>query len=151
MKRVVLALSIALTSLVVTHRSAEAGPGLRFGITDDPDTLSFGFFSEHVISRLGRTSFLSLEPGIDVGIDPDVDLLTVRGTFNFKFLFLTGRAALYPLVGISLYYWNYDNGPDDTGVGLNLGGGVQVDRFSFELWFGVDDIPDITFLFGIAI
>lgn len=151
MKRSLLIVFGAALLFVSVPRNADAGPGLRFGLTDDPDTLSFGFFSENVLTRLGQRSFLSIEPGLDVGVDPDIDLLTVRGTFNFKFLFLTPSAEIYPLVGLSVYYINVDGGGDDTGVGLNLGGGVQFDRYSFELWLGLEDVPDITFLFGFAI
>jgi len=148
MKRFIFAALFAVTLLSV-HR-AEAAPGIRLGLTDDPDTLTAGFFYELPASRLGRSAFLSLEPGVDVGFGDDVDFFTLRGTFNLKFIFVTGRAQLYPLLGLSVFYINVDNGGSDTGVGVNLGGGVQFDRFSFELWGGIKDVPDITFLFGIA-
>jgi hypothetical protein len=36
-------------------------------------------------------------------------------------------------------------------VGLDVGGGFQIDRFLFELWIGLpdEDLPDISFSFGI--
>jgi|GEM_PF-5653131 len=151
MKRTIVGAVIALTLLAVSS-SARAKPGLRIGLTDSPDTLGVGFFFENVASRLGNRSVLSIEPGIDLGFGSDLDFITVRGTFNLKFVFFSGNMQFYPIVGMSLYYLNVDNGGDDTVVGVNLGGGMQFDRFSFELMGGIGHapFPDITFWFGIA-
>jgi hypothetical protein len=133
----------------VREAEAQGHPGIRLGLTDDPDTITGGFFYEFLVTRLGRSGYLTLEPGIDVGGGDN--LFTIRGTFNAHFIFLVGRdVQLYPIIGGSVYYWRNDNDNDNTDGGLNLGGGVQFDRFSFEFWFGIDDIPDFTFLFGIS-
>ena len=145
-------LAIAVV-LGVSAERAEANPGLRFGLTDDPETVFVGFFYEATVTTLGRTGWFTIEPGADLGIDiqDNVDFLMIRGTFNFKFVFPLGqRAQIYPLLGLSLVHLSVDGPGDDTNAGLNFGGGMQFDRFSFELWGGFDHIPDITFLFGIA-
>ena len=155
MKRCIITVTAVILLLSASPtREAEAAPGhpgIRLGLTDDPDTITGGFFYEFLVTRLGRSGFLTLEPGIDIGFGDDADLITIRGTFNAHFIFLVGRdVQLYPLIGGSVYYYNVDGGGDGTEGGLNLGGGVQFDRFSFEFWFGIDDIPDFTFLFGIS-
>ncbi len=152
MKRCIITLSAAI--LLLSASPARAEPGIRLGLTSDPDTLFVGFFYEAPITNLGRNSWLTIEPGIDLGFGEDADIMTLRGTFNFKFVFLVDRRVqLYPLIGASVYYWNVDDGPDGTEGGLNLGGGMQFDQFSFELWGGFNDdgpFPELTFLFGIA-
>lgn len=150
MKRAIVGAAIALT-LIGVSSSAQAKPGIRIGLTDDPDTLTFGFFFEKVTSRLGHRSVLAIEPGLDIGFGNDLDIVTLRGSFRLKFIFFSGDIQFYPLLGVGLYYINFDGGGDNTDVGVDLGGGMQVDRFSFELMGGIGDgYPDITFLFGIA-
>jgi hypothetical protein len=145
-----LALALAITG---PSPRTQADPGVRVGLTDDPDSLFVGFFLEEPLSY-GRSAIFAIEPGADVGFGRDVDYFTIRGTLNGKVLFPVGRSAyLYPIFGLSLYYINFDdcNGCDDTSVGGNLGLGFRIDRFNFELTFGIDDAafyPDITFNFG---
>lgn len=128
---------------------AGAQPGLRLGLTDDPDTLFVGFFYQAPISSM-RSGYIALEPGFDVGFGDDVDFFTLRGTLNATFNFVVGRGtALYPLIGVSVYHINFDNGGDHTDAGLNLGGGFRfADRFNIEFAAGIDDLPDWTLSFG---
>jgi len=152
MKRFLLAVVTAV--ILFTTARAEARPGLRLGLTDQPDSVFFGFFYEAPVARLGRSrTYLTVEPGIDalVGIS-GYDFFGVRGTFNAKFVFPVGRnVQLYPLFGVSVVYINPDPGRSHTEAGLNLGLGMQFDRFAIELWGGWSDIPDITFLFSFSI
>lgn len=151
MKRLCTAIVVVVSLLMAAP--AQANPGLRLGVTDDPDTLFLGFFYEAPVTRAGR-SFFALEPGIDLGFDSDVDFFTIRGTLNGKFLFRAGRRFfLYPLVGLSIYYINVDcpfEDCDDTSAGLNLGFGMRIERFNVELSLGLDDddLPDFTASFG---
>lgn len=144
-----LALAVGSATLTGMVDDAEAGPGFRVGLTDDPDSVFLGFHYGVPLSRLGQ-SFLVMRPGVDLAVvDGPVDFF-LRGTFHFNFVFpLSGNFSIYPLVGPTLVYYNWDGG-DDTEVGIDLGFGFGVDRFSFEVWAGVSDIPDITFAFGVA-
>lgn len=147
-----IALALAFASVLVVARPAAANPGLRFGLTDGPDTIFLGFFYEALLG--GRRGALALEPGVDLGFDDDFDFFTIRGSLNGKYLVPIGRRALiYPLVGLSIYYFNFDcpgnNSCDDTTAGMNLGGGLRFGRLNLELMLGIpDDIPDITFQVG---
>jgi len=146
-----LLLTLAVTGATLTGLPdrAEAGPGFRVGLTDDPDSIFLGFQYGIPLSRLGQ-SYLVARPGVDLAVvDGPVDFF-LRGTFHFNFVFpLSGNLTIYPLVGPTLVYYNWDGG-DDTEVGVDLGFGFGIDRFSFEVWAGLSDIPDITFAFGVA-
>ena len=148
-KRLLLPISGLVLSLVLVAGAsrAEANPGLRLGLTDDPDTLFVGFFYEAPLSWAG-SGFFALEPGVDLGFGDDVDFFTLRGTINGKYLIPVGSVFLYPILGLSVYYINVDGGGDDTWAGLNLGLGMRLDRFNFELTAGIDDLPDVTFSVG---
>ena len=163
MIRPLIATFLALALALSASPNAQAqprlgdGPGLRIGISDDPDTLFLGFLYGIPIADVGSSVFL-IEPGVDVGFGDDVDFFTIRGSANGKFLFPVGAVALYPLVGLSLYYLNVDrcgrndffgDDCDHLGVGLNLGGGINFDRFNLELILGVNDVPDLSLSFGI--
>jgi hypothetical protein len=135
--------------LAATATRVEARPGIRLGLTDDPDTLFVGFFYEAPLSWAG-SGFFALEPGVDLGFGENVDFFTLRGTLNAKYLMPLGTSVLlYPIFGISIYHINFDcRGCDDTSAGVNLGLGMRLDHFNFELSAGLRDLPDITFSVG---
>ncbi|HLU64876.1 MAG TPA: hypothetical protein VKZ63_01290 [Kofleriaceae bacterium] len=145
-------LFLSLALLLAAAPRAEANPGLRLGLTDDPDTLFVGFFYEAPLSWAG-SGFFAVEPGVDLGFGEDVDFFTIRGTVNGKYLIPVGSVWLYPILGLSIYYVNVDDCPaaadcDDTGAGLNLGLGMRIDRFNMELTAGIEDVPDVVLNVG---
>jgi hypothetical protein len=147
-------LATVVVALVVFSLSsrAEARPGIRVGLTDDPDEIFAGFFYEIPLGAAGPGVFV-LDPGVDVGIGDDV--FSIRGQLNAKYFIPVGEFFLYPLMGLSLMYVNFDcgrddrNDCDDTEAGLNLGLGFAfLERFNLELYATVSDYPDLTFSFG---
>lgn len=159
MKRLATAVApllLLLVCLAVPHR-ADAGPGVRVGITDSPDTLFGGFFYEIPLAPAGPGVFV-LDPGVDLGLGLDDPIsFTLRGQLNAKYFIPIDRFYLYPLLGLSILYINYDcPGPDDdhcddTDAGLNIGLGFAfLERFNLELYATVDDVPDLTVSFGFS-
>jgi hypothetical protein len=149
-----LVLALAAVTALAPARRAEAGPGVRFGLTDDPDTVFLGFFDEAWMGG-GRSGRFVLEPGGDIGFHDDTDYWTLRGDLRGKYMVPMGRsAAIYPLVGLSIYYINVDCGAgrdcDHTDAGLDLGGGLAFGPINVELFLGIDDIPDATFQVGFS-
>lgn len=158
MKRILLA-AVAASMIVLPSQdaSADAVPGLRLGITDDPDAFYAGIQFQTLISG-GRSARIYFVPAVDFGLGDDPDFWTIRGTGHFEFHFPLGRdrrASLFPLVGFEIYYINLDlpEPIDDDRLepGLDIGGGFMWDRFKFSLWAGFDDddVPDITIAFGV--
>lgn len=154
MKRLAPAVALALL-LVGFSKRADAGPGVRVGLTDDPDALFGGFFYEIPLGAAGPGVFV-LDPGGDIGIGLDdyVDF-TLRGSLNIEYFIPINQFYLYPLMGLSVMYINFDNDRcrgndcDHTEAGLNIGLGFAfLERFNLELYATVDDIPDLTFSFG---
>lgn len=151
MKRLATAVSLVLFLVSLSNR-ADAGPGIRVGITDDPDEVFAGFFYEIPLGAAGPGVFV-LDPGVDLGIGDDV--WSIRGQLNAKYFIPIDQFYLYPLLGLSVMYVNFDCGRDrdcdDTEAGLNLGLGFAfLERFNIELYATVDDYPDITFSFGFS-
>jgi hypothetical protein len=135
---------VALVLLVLSG-SAAASPmrgGIRLGITEDPDTIFVGGFG--VVDDLGGVPKLALEPGGDVGIG-DEDFFGNQ----YRVPVGSGEMTAFPLAGVSVYYLNLDGCPDgfdcdDTDVGINFGGGFELNRrFGIQLWITADN-PDIT-------
>ena len=154
MKRLATAVALALLLVGFSNR-ADAGPGIRVGLTDDPDALFGGFFYEIPIGAAGPGVFV-LDPGVDIGIGLDEPIdFTLRGQLNVKYFIPINQFYLYPLLGLSVMYVNFDNdrGDDDrTDAGLNLGLGFAfLERFNVELYAtAADDFPDLTVSFGFS-
>ena len=157
MKRLATAVAPLLLFVCLSSQRADAGPGVRVGITSDPDTLFGGFFYEIPIGAAGPGVFV-LDPGGDLGLGLDDPVsFTLRGQLNAKYFIPVDRFYLYPLLGLSILYVNYDcPGPDDdhcddTDAGLNIGLGFAfLERFNLELYATADDAPDLTFSFGFS-
>lgn len=155
MKRLATAVAPLLLFVCLTTQRADAGPGIRVGLTDDPDALFGGFFYEIPIGAAGPGVFV-LDPGVDIGIglDDPIDF-TLRGQLNVKYFIPIDQFYLYPLLGLSVMYVNFDNdrGDDDhTDAGLNIGLGFAfLERFNVELYAtAADDFPDLTVSFGFS-
>jgi len=143
----------ALLSVLAFASPAGADVNLRLGLTDDPDTIFIGVGADIPLTG-GRSGLLVIEPSGDLGLGEfgDRDFFTIRGSANFKYFIPVGRDAMaYPLGGVSIYYINVEDGGSDSDIGINLGGGIKFRQFGFELQLGVEDVPDLTFLFFFAI
>lgn len=155
MKRTAIAVALGLL-LIGSSQRAEAGPGVRVGLTEGPDALFGGFFYEIPLGAAGPGVFV-LDPGVDlgIGIDEPIDF-TLRGQLNAKYFIPIDQFFLYPLLGLSVMYVNFDNdrrGDDGhTDVGLNIGLGFAfLERFNLELYAtAADDFPDLTVSFGFS-
>lgn len=159
MKRILLA-AVAASMIVLPAQDADADatPGLRLGLTDDPESFFAGVQFQTLLSG-GRSARIYFVPGVDFGIgDEGPDYWTVRGTGHFEFHFPLGRrgdVSIFPLVGLTLYYINFDLpedfDDDEIDIAVDAGGGFMWDRFKFEVWLGVDDewAPEVTVAFGV--
>jgi hypothetical protein len=159
MKRLAPAVALALL-LVGFSTRADAGPGVRVGLVDDPDSLFAGFFYEIPIGAAGPGVFV-LDPGVDLGLGLEdwVDF-TLRGQLNVKYFIPINQFYLYPLLGLSVMYVNFDGGHcgrfdddcDRTEAGLNIGLGFAfLERFNLELYAtAADNFPDLTISFGFS-
>lgn len=158
MKRLAPAVALALFVVGFSNR-ADAGPGVRVGLTDDPDTLFAGFFYEIPLGAAGPGVFV-LDPGVDLGLgigDHDWVDWTLRGQLNAKYFIPINQFFLYPLLGLSVMHIEgdcgrfNDNDCDDTDAGLNIGLGFAfLERFNLELYATAGDYPDLTFSFGFS-
>jgi hypothetical protein len=153
MKRLATAVALVLL-LVGFSKRADAGPGIRIGLTDDPDEVFAGFFYEIPLGAAGPGVFV-LDPGADIGVGDDV--WSLRGQLNAKYFIPIDQFFLYPLLGLSVMYVNFDCGRefdrdcDATEAGLNLGLGFAfLERFNIELYATVDEFPDLTVSFGFS-
>jgi hypothetical protein len=152
MKRLATAVALVLL-LVGSSKRAAAGPGVRVGLTDDPDMVFAGFFYEIPLGAAGPGVFV-LDPGVDLGIGDD--WWSLRGQLNAKYFIPIDQFYLYPLLGLSVMYLNADEDRcrgdcDDTEAGLNIGLGFAfLERFNIELYATVSDYPDLTVSFGFS-
>lgn len=125
--------------------------GIRGGVTDDPDTF---FFGGHLAIHPDRAPELRIEPSFELGFGDNYyndDLVTIRGSLNFKYMLPVSRqAAFYPLFGPGLYYRNPDNGGSYTEFGLNLGFGFAFSGIGIDVILGLpdDDLPQLAFAFS---
>lgn len=144
------ALCLALGTVAVQAPEAEAGPGFRVGLTDDPDSIFGGAIWRVPFQRVGKGIFI-VQPGVDFGLGiQDNFNFMIRGTAHFGYMFKpSADVILYPLLGPSFVLYNFDTGDgsdSESELGVDLGFGAQFKQFALELWFGIsDEVPDITF------
>jgi hypothetical protein len=134
---------LSVAALTLASTVAHAGPGLRVGVTSDPDSLFGGLQWRVPLSQVGPGK-LMLQPGADIGIvDGPVDLF-LRGTLHLGYMIpVSNDLSVYPLVGPSLV-WAKAGDASDTNIGLDVGVGGQFKNFALELWFGAVDSFDVT-------
>jgi hypothetical protein len=140
----------AFVATMAPSRDADANPGFRLGVTDDPDALFLGFSYAIPLSG-GRSGVFVFEPGIDLGVGDDALDFFIRGTGHFKYLIPIGASrdvVIYPLFGPEIIHFEFDGPADDTEVGVDLGFGFGFRQVTFELWVGLSDVPDITLAFA---
>ncbi len=143
--RWVIGVSFLLGVVVFSATPALAqDPGIRGGISIDPDQFYFGghFETSPLVDRL------YFRPNVEVGIDDDLTLIAANMEFVYKF---TTRRPwnLYAGAGPALNLYMVDGADADTDAGFNILVGVEQARgLLFEFKIGAIDSPD--FKFGVG-
>lgn len=139
------ALLVAILACPTPAAADPIGWGVRAGVTDDPDSAFFGL---HAFYQPRGTRELLIEPSGEFGVGDN--FFSIRGNLRFKYLFAIGRRQfIYPLLGPSLYFIDFDGG-SDSGFGIDLGMGFAFSRIFLDFAVGISDIPDLTLTFGFS-
>ena len=125
--------------------TAQVAPGLRAGVSLDPDQFYVGGHLETgpLVERL------VFRPNAEIGFGDDVTL----AAFNFEFVwkFSQGRSqwGFYAGGGPAINLYQRDGSGDDAEGGFNFLGGLENRKgLFFEFKLGVVDSPD--FKFGVG-
>jgi hypothetical protein len=140
----------AMLVLGIAVPAAAQGPGVRGGVSVDPDQFYFGghYETEALVDRL------HFRPNVEVGVGDD--LVTTALNFEFVYKFPSRSPwLLYAGGGPALNFYSFDDdgrGNDDnteTEGGLNLLFGVENrSGLFFEVKVGAIDSPDVKFGVG---
>jgi hypothetical protein len=125
--------------------SAQVAPGVRAGVSVDPDQFYVGghLETEPIVERL------VFKPNVEVGFGDDVTLAAFNFEFVWKFPRRGGQWAFYAGGGPAINLYQFDGPGDDTEAGFNFVGGLENSRgFFFEFKIGAHDSPD--FKFGVG-
>jgi hypothetical protein len=131
--------------LLPSPAAAQVSPGLRGGVSVDPDQVYVGghLETEPLIERL------VFKPNVEIGFGDDVTL----AAFNFEFLWKFPRRGtqwgFYAGGGPAINLYQFEGPGDDTEAGVNFVGGLENTRgFFFEFKVGAHESPD--FKFGVG-
>jgi hypothetical protein len=135
----------AITLVVVPSPAGAQGPGVRGGVSVDPDQFYLGGHYETgpLVERL------HFKPNLEVGFGDD--LTHVGLNFEFVYKFPTRSAwNLYAGAGPAINIYSFDDIDDsETEPGLNFLFGAEHSRgLFFELKLGAIDSPDLKFGVG---
>lgn len=131
--------------LMPADASAQIAPGLRAGVSLDPDQFYVGGHIETgpLVERL------VFRPNVEVGFGDDVTLAAFNFEFVWKFPRGRGQWGFYAGGGPAINLYQFDGSGDDAGGGFNVVGGLENRKgLFFELKLGVADSPD--FKFGVG-
>lgn len=133
----------ALALVVLAEPAAAQGPGLRGGLSIEPDQVFVGGHYE-TGAIVDRVHF---KPNIEIGFGEDFTLIALNFEGVYKFPD-RGDWGVYAGGGPALNIASFD-GDSDTGAGFNFLGGIETDRgLAFEVKFGVADSPTVKFTVG---
>jgi hypothetical protein len=138
-----------LIVLGIAVPAAAQGPGVRGGVSVDPDQVYFGghYETEALIDRL------HFRPNVELGLGDDLVTTALNMEFVYKFP-TRSRWLLYAGGGPAVNFYSYDDdgqGEDNTNTegGLNLLFGVENrGGLFFEVKVGAFDSPDLKFGVG---
>lgn len=138
-------LLLGLMLVVVPSPVSAQAPGVRGGVSVDPDQFYIGGHYETgpLVDRL------HFKPNLEVGFGDDLTLIAIN--FEFVYKFPSRRAwTLYAGAGPAINIYSFDNVDDtETEPGLNFLFGAEHARgLFFELKLGTIDSPD--FKFGVG-
>ncbi|MEZ5287035.1 MAG: hypothetical protein R2712_19960 [Vicinamibacterales bacterium] len=136
-----------MTLVGVAAPAAAQGPGVRGGVSVDPDQVYFGghYETSELIDRL------HFRPNLELGLGDDVVTTAVNMEFIYKFPTRTDW-QLYAGGGPAVNFYSFDDsigGGTETEGGLNLiFGAEQRNGLFFEVKVGAIDSPDVKFGVG---
>lgn len=125
--------------------AAQIAPGLRGGVSVDPDQVYVGghIETEPLVERL------VFRPNAEIGFGDDVTLVAFNFEFLWKFPRRGSRWGFYAGGGPAINLYQFDGPDDDARAGFNFLGGLESSRgLFFEFKVGVDDSPE--FKFGVG-
>lgn len=127
--------------------SAQISPGLRAGVSVDPDQVYVGghIETEPLVERL------VFRPNVEIGFGDDVTLAAFNFEFLWKFPPRNSPWEFYAGGGPAINLYQVDGPGDDAEPGFNFVGGLENRRgFFFEFKVGADHSPDFKFGVGIT-
>jgi hypothetical protein len=137
---------LAGLALVATPAYAQAGYGVRAGVSGDPDQF---FFGGHLETRpIVRN--LTFRPNVEIGVGDNVTLVALNIEFAYRLPVDSRNWRIYAGGGPAANVYDTDG---DSGVepGFNLMIGGQHSRgLILELKLGLIDSPDVKFMVGWA-
>jgi hypothetical protein len=138
-------LSLLALLVVAPSPAAAQAPGVRAGISVDPDQFYFGGHYETgpLVERL------HFKPNAELGFGDDVTLFGINFEFVYKFL-MRNDWTLYAGGGPAVNFYDFKDVDDgDTEPGLNVLFGAETARaLFFEVKLGAIDSPDVKFGVG---
>jgi len=141
--------SVGFVSVLVALSApaeAQVTPGIRAGISVDPDQFYVGGHVETgaLVDRL------HFRPNVEVGFGDNVTVLALN--FEFVYRFQSRRPwHIYAGAGPAVNLLNFDGGGDNTEAGFNiLFGAEHRQGLFFELKVGASHSPDLKFGVGYA-
>ena len=125
--------------------NAQVAPGVRAGLSLDPDQFYIGGH----IETAPLVERLVFRPNVEVGFGDD----SMLAAFNFEFVWMFPRRrsqwGFYAGGGPAINLYQFDGSGDDTDGGFNFVGGLENRKgLFFEFKFGVAGSPD--FKFGVG-
>lgn len=141
-----------LTALVLAATAGTAaaqGPGVRAGVSIDPDQVFIGghYETDALVDRL------HFRPNVEAGFGDD--LTTIALNFEFAYKFPPRRGwHLYAGAGPAINFYSFDEDrfgdrDSESEAGMNFLVGVeQGDGLFFELKVGAIDSPNLKFAVG---
>ncbi len=135
----------AATLVLAPPAAAQQGPGVRGGMSVDPDQFFIG--AHYVTAPLVER--LRFQPSLEVGVGDHQKVVALN--FDFAWYLPAGRQwQVYVGGGPAINVFSHDRGDDsETQGGLNVVlGARQHGGFFFELRVGAADSPDLKFGVG---
>ena len=129
---------VAALAAIATPAAAQAGPGVRAGVSVDPDQFYFGghFETDPLIEQL------YFRPNVEVGVGDDVTTVAFDIEALYKFPLQRRGSSFYAGGGPAVIIHDRDDRSDTEG-GLNLLGGLEFGKFFFEVKGGLFDSPNL--------
>ena len=131
---------LACAALAVGTGTASAqGPGVRAGVSVDPDQFYLGghYETDELVEHL------HLRPNLEVGFGDDLTTYAINIEAVYKFPIKNRRdTSFYAGGGPAIIIEDRDDDSDAKG-GLNLLGGIEFGKFFFEVKGGVFDSPNL--------
>ena len=136
---------VLLACLSPAVASAQVAPGVRAGVSIDPDQFYVGghLETDPLVERL------VFKPNVEVGFGDDVTLAAFNFEFVWKFPHRRNPWGFYAGGGPAINLYQRDGPGDDAEAGFNILAGLENRRgLFFEFKLGVADSPD--FKFGVG-